>query len=82
MKEKEGTTAKKESPKNSFGEKRGETKEPWGQRINKKIDRFLSNTTVTILFMLITFWALFADDLRVLCVGKKDDIMYLSLSNS
>lgn len=69
---------KKDSPWNSFGEK-SEVSETWNQKCNKKIDRFLGNTSVTILFMLITFWALFADDFRVLCVSKEEDIMYFPL---
>ncbi len=69
-----GNPLKKDSPWNSFGSKT-EVREPWSQRCNKRIDRFLGNTTVTILFMLITFWALFADDFRVLCASKSEDIM-------
>lgn len=41
---------------------------------------FLNNDYVSVLFMVITFWALFADDIRILTVNKDDDIIFFTIT--
>ena len=58
----------------SKGKKENEIKDVKTKIVKKKIEDFLNNTYISILFMTITLWALFADDFRVLTVNKSQDL--------
>ncbi len=44
------------------------------QNSQSQINRLLDSDVVTAVFMVITFWALFADDIRILTCNKDQDI--------